>query len=608
MKKTSLLFTLLMVVFLSVKAQFSENFNAVADGAMPAGWTVFNVDGLTPYSTYSWVTNAWVCKTFGQLTTKAAWSTSYYTPAGTSNDWMFTPAIVVPTTATPVLKYTIVAQDPNYPDSYELRIMTTAPTAGNITTSTVLLPSAAAETTPTVKIINLTAYAGQTVYIGWRNNSNDMFLLGVDDVEVKSLPNNDAAISSINTPVVAAAGNVNITGTLQNNGFNTITSFNVTYKIDGGASSAAYNVTGQSIAAAGSYNFTHNVPAALTAGTHSIEVTISNVNGTTDPNLANNVLSKNISIATQTTTRRPVFEEFTSSTCSPCASFNSTTFTPFITSYGTQFSYIKYQMNWPAATGFANGDPYYTAEGGTRRDYYEVSGVPDLYIDGRASGMTSTTMLSELNTDKAKATFFVIQGLNPGRSGNTVTVPVTITPYASGSFKLHVVVVEKITTENVATNGETSFKHVMMDMLTGGSGLTINLTAGTDYTNTFTQDLTSTFVEEMTDLQVVVMIQDLSSKEIFQSAEADITFTTNIDVTSDENISVFPNPAYNNITITNALNSDIMLYDLFGKLIMSDNNISNDYQLNISALSKGTYIMKIINGNDISTRKITVLK
>ncbi|HNW88452.1 MAG TPA: choice-of-anchor J domain-containing protein [Bacteroidales bacterium] len=608
MKKTSLLFVMLMVIFMSTKAQFSQNFNAVADGAMPSGWTVFNVDGLTPYSSVNWVTNAWVCKTYGQLATKAAWSTSYYTPAGTSNDWMFTPAITVPTAATPVLKYTVVAQDPDYPDGYELRIITTAPTSGNITTSTVLLTATAAETTPTIKVINLTAYAGQTVYIGWRNNSTDMFMLGVDDVEVKTLLNNDIQLTSINTPVCASPGNISITGTVSNAGFNAITSFRVTYTIDGGAPSAAYNVSSVNITSFGSYNFTHNVPATLAAGMHTIQVTISNINGTTDPNTANNVLSKDISIASQTTTCRPVFEEFTSSTCSPCASFNSSTFTPFITSYGTQFSYIKYQMNWPAATGWPNGDPYYTTEGGTRRVYYEVSGVPDLYVDGRASGMTSATMLSELNADMAKGTFFVISGFTPYYTGTTVTVPITITPYVTGTFKLHVVVIEKTTTGNVASNGETSFKHVMMDMLTGGTGLDINLTNGSNYTNTFTQNLSGSHVEEMSDLQVVVMIQENTSKVIYQSAESDIALYTGIDETSDGTISIYPNPAYENITISNAGNSDLMLYDIFGKVVMSENHISNNHLLNVSELAKGTYIMKIINGDNIITRKIAVIK
>ncbi len=605
MKKTSLLFVMLMVIFMSTKAQFSENFDAVADGAMPSGWTVFNVDGLTPSTNVSWVTNAWVCKLYGDLPTKAAWSTSWYNPAGTSNDWMFTPAILVPAT-NPMLTYTVLAQDASYPDGYELRIMTAAPTSGNITTSTVLLTVAAAETSPTVKAIDLTAYAGQTVYIGWRNNSTDMFMLGVDDVAVASYPNNDIALTSINNdPYIASGSNTPITGTVKNMGFNAITSFDVTYTVDGGAPSAVYSVTGVNITTFSSYNFTHNVPANLAIGSHPVVVTISNINGAVDPNLANNVLTKTIGVATQTTTRKPVFEEFTSSTCAPCASFNSGTFTPFITAHGTEFSLIKYQMNWPG-----DGDPYYTAEGGTRRVYYGVSAVPDLYVDGRPSGSTSATMLSELNADKAKGTFFVISNFTPTYSGTNISVPLTITPYVTGDLKVHVVVVEKTTTGNVSPtspNGETSWKHVMMDMITGGSGLTVSFTAGTNYTNTFTADMTSTNVEEMSDLTVVVMVQENTTKEIYQSAEADV-INTGIDEASKGNISIYPNPAYENITISNAGNSDLMLYDIFGKLVISENHISNNHLLNVSELAKGNYILKLINGDNTITRKIAVIK
>ena len=148
---------MLMMLYMGVKAQFSENFNSVAVGAMPTGWTVFNVDGLTPNSSVSWVTNAWVCAPNQSLPTQAAWSTSWYNPAGTSNDWMFTPAIVVPST-TPILRYTVKAYDVNYPDGYELRVMTTAPTVANLTSSTVLLTVAQAAATATVKTIDLAAY------------------------------------------------------------------------------------------------------------------------------------------------------------------------------------------------------------------------------------------------------------------------------------------------------------------------------------------------------------------------------------------------------------------------------------------------------------------
>ena len=77
-----------------------------------------------------------------------------------------------------VIQYTAYTPNAGYPDGYELHIMTTAPTAANIMASTVLLSVPAAPTTATTVSVNLTAYAGQTVYIGWRDNSHDMVILG----------------------------------------------------------------------------------------------------------------------------------------------------------------------------------------------------------------------------------------------------------------------------------------------------------------------------------------------------------------------------------------------------------------------------------------------
>lgn len=436
-------------------------------------------------------------------------------------------------------------------------------------------------------------------FTGDSYNLNDWW---IDDVVLYEPCAVDAKMISNNIAPFVPSGNINIVGTVKNFGYTAITDMTINYKIGSAGSPQSTVLSGLNIAAGANYNFSCTQPWAATPGSYDVITWISDVNSAgIDCNQTNDTVHKTIGIATQTTTRRPVFEEFTSSTCSPCASFNSGTFTPFITANGSQFSLIKYQMDWPG-----DGDPYYTAEGGVRRGYYGVNAVPDLYVDGRVSGMTSTTMLSELNTDKAIPTFFLISGLTPSYSGNSISIPVTITPYVTGSFKVHVVVVEKTTTGNVSTNGETSFKHVMMDMITTGAGETISFTAGTDYVHTYTADMSTTNVEEMSDLQVVVMVQENSSKEIYQSAESDIA--AGINETSESFVSVYPNPATESITIANAANSDISLFDIYGKLVMSVNNIDNNFILNVTDLSKGTYIMKIINGENITSKKITLIK
>jgi hypothetical protein len=425
----------------------------------------------------------------------------------------------------------------------------------------------------------------------------------IDDVMLYTPYNVDAKMNTISTPSYNGPGNVNITGTVKNMGTNTINALTVNYKIGAGAPQAT-TLTGLSVASGGLYNYTLTPAWTPTAGDYSVKSYVSSVNGLgVDSCVTNDTLTKAVAIATQTTTRLPLYEEFTSSTCAPCASFNGSTFTPFIAAHGTEFSLIKYQMNWPG-----NGDPYYTTEGGTRRTYYAVSGVPDLFIDGGNSTMSSSGMASELAAEAAKSTFFAIT-TTPTAVGNAITIPVTITPYVNGSFKVYVVIVEKTTTGNVSTNGETSFTHVMMKMMPNGGGNVVNFTAGTNYTNTFTYTKGSgDHIEQMSDLHVVVFVQLASTKEIFQSKNADIVWTAGIENNAFAKLMIYPNPATDNVNIINAENATVQLYDVFGKLIATDNILNNNYSLNVAEYAKGSYILKLTNSEGTISKKITVLK
>ncbi|MBU0764321.1 MAG: choice-of-anchor J domain-containing protein, partial [Bacteroidetes bacterium] len=134
----------------------------------------------------------------------------------------------------------------------------------------------------------------------------DIFSIGAGCVA------NDLLIAEINTPAYVEPGNVNIIGTVKNVGTNDVTSFNVTYTVDGGAPSPVYSATGVTIAIGEEYVFTHNVPANLVSlGYYDIEVTIGNVNGTTDGNINNNVLEKTVKVVPTAPVKRVFGEEAT---------------------------------------------------------------------------------------------------------------------------------------------------------------------------------------------------------------------------------------------------------------------------------------------------------
>lgn len=276
-----------------------------------------------------------------------------------------------------------------------------------------------------------------------------------DNISVNQIVTNDAELNTVATPSVVLPGTKTISGVFANGGSNNITSATINWQINGGTINSQ-NLTGLNITPGQTYNYSHTTTWNATPGTYSLKVWVSNPNGVTDAFPANNEITKTVSVASNSTTRRPMYEKFTSSTCGPCASFNGSYFTPFYGTNGSNISLINYQVNWPGS-----GDPYYTAEVGSRRGYYSVSAAPTLFVDAvDATNSSVTGLQADYSAAAAKPAYFALSATK-NLVGTTMSVNVTSTPYLDGAYKLYVAVVEKTTTGNVASNGESSFKNVI---------------------------------------------------------------------------------------------------------------------------------------------------
>ncbi len=162
----------------------------------PAGWRLRNVDNMTPHSEVNYINNAWVRReNLFTPTDSCAYSSSYGVPVRQADDWMWTPAITLPDRAT-ALRWRARTSDPLYRDGYEVRIMVAPnePTGGTgsignqVTASTVLFSTTGEDPNWVTRTVSLESYAGKTVYIAYRNNSTDKFILFVDDVTVLEIP------------------------------------------------------------------------------------------------------------------------------------------------------------------------------------------------------------------------------------------------------------------------------------------------------------------------------------------------------------------------------------------------------------------------------------
>jgi len=444
-----------------------------------------------------------------------------------------------------------------------------------------------------------------TTQIRFRAVNHYGYRLILDNVEINEVTTDDIQLTGIDIPSIIPQGNTEVKGSFKNEGFNILTSFDLNWQVDGGEVHTQ-TYSGQNIAPGQVFNFTHSEAWVSTVGLHDLKVWVSNTD-VTDADTSNDEMTVSVSVASGSVHKVPLYEKFSSSTCPPCYSFNTNYFNPFFDSYAhDKATFISYQVNWPGA-----GDPYYTAEVGARVNYYGVGAAPTLMLNTVEGTYTSQTLLQDaLDTTLAEDNlgFFAIDS-DHTIDGNNITVNIDIMPYLSGDFVVRAMVIEKVTTENVATNGETEFHHVFMKALPNANGTTLTFEHDVPQSLELTADLSSTNVEEMDDLAVVVFVQNNVNKQILQSA---YTESSNIVLGTNEvmshNISIVPNPTTGIVRLMAKENVDVQIYDLTGKNVFNQNQVSSNTTLDLTGLGKGIYLVKIKDEKGSQTIKKLIMK
>ena len=222
--KKQLLLIMSMACFSFANAQndtlLYENFNS---GSLPAGWMNIDEDGLLQDTTSGVLVQGWFFSEFivdsGDSLEIVAQSSSWLQDFLPGNkDWLITPAINITDTTAMLMWESAPAQVGIYQDGYKVVVSTTttaltsftdtlavyAQNINNVATdfSTGTVHTAS---TPNPDMtdgfdfgllaqwqLSLSAYAGQTIYIAFLHDSDDDWILAIDDVMVKK-----GAITSI---------------------------------------------------------------------------------------------------------------------------------------------------------------------------------------------------------------------------------------------------------------------------------------------------------------------------------------------------------------------------------------------------------------------------
>ena len=498
MKAKLLLFTLFIALAPALFSQtyFWESFDA---GVMPpTGWTI---DGLPAQWSIGTSSNAGGASPEGKFTyLQQTTTTRFISP-------------MVDLTGLTTVKFSFKYYYDFYASPAPKIGIATRSNSGTWTTVWESTPTSTV--TATQKDIDITntdvGKADFQVCVYLNGNMYNLNYVYVDNFLLYNPLNLDGALISLTATPSYFDVPMQVKGTILNAGTTTINAAEVNWQMDGGAIHTS-TVTGLNVATQSMFDFTCDDLLAAAIGQHGLKVWISKINGDIDDFHGNDTLSKPITRVCLTVPKKPLFEEFTSSTCSPCAQFNAS-FVPWCNTHDNDITLVKYQMNWPSP-----GDPYYTLEGGVRRDFYGVGAVPDLYCNG---GEVATD-IADVNSAYANAqTQIGMMDLVATHTltGHVIDVTATVLPYANfTNCNLYIVVMEKVTHNNTGTNGETSFEHVMMKMMPDASGTALNLVDRVPYTTTLSVDLTGTHVEVWTDLIVGIFVQDQTLKMVYQSA------------------------------------------------------------------------------------------
>ena len=233
-----------------------------------------------------------------------------------------------------------------------------------------------------------------------------------------------------------------------------------------------------------------------------------------------------------------IHEVFSGSNCGPCAPAAENLFAALADMDG-KYSIIKYQLG---------SDPYITAEAVNRRMLYlpgeSTYEIPFVHADG--IGFHPNNM--DENETPYSAEDFQAFHSEPSILGielevefdaQTVDISVRLEPWediSAENLRLLVSINEKTTHENIGSNGQTEFHHVLKKFIPDESGTLLDpLLAGDTSSHSFEYTFAGEYdeaagfgsmvdhevahtVEDFGNLEVLVWVQDMETWEVFNSA------------------------------------------------------------------------------------------
>lgn len=646
-KKTTLIIMLFCAFISTSMAQtfFSDDFSDLDI----SDWTQYDADG----DTYVWTVGDWSAvgdnpiAEFDHTMVSRSWIGGGVGGLNPDN-YTVSPAIdLTGASATGlVLEYAYgTIQDPPYhTETYSVFITTandlaTLQAATAVHTETLSVPESR-ETNS----IDLSAYAGQTIYVTFRHHDTfDMNTMMIDDVVVRIPVDSDALLDSVslNKYSMPSVDNT-LSMDIVNNGTNPISSVEVNWN-DG--TTDHISTINTSIASGATVNVNHPMPVNYSNVTgKDITVTITAVDGATDGDPSNNTLNTTFNTLSQNGTKAVLIEESTGTWCGWCPRGT----------VGLDYMASTYP-NTVVGIAVHNADPMTVSEYDNGLVATIGSGWPNSGLDRTLNGVDPGQGTLQTGYDA------LISALTPANltanasiNGSNLTITAEaqfFSNFNSADFRLAVIMTENGVTGtgdgsnanqqdydqvnyysgggNGAMGGFESlpdpvpatqmvYDHVGIALLGGFNGQENSVPATLTDNQTVQYDFNYTIpaTSNQDNMYIVVVLIDNASGAIVNSFQRSVNDALSVDdFTFSSPIKIYPNPANDRFNISfeaSNTNYSITVTDMLGRTVLTEDykELSGNQNIEISTnqFSTGQYIVSISTGNASYSKRLVVNK
>ena len=574
---------------------YSQDFSAA-----PACWMILDADG----DGYNW-----------SLYQGTIQSASYVSSALTPDNWLITPQFAIPATGSYEVTWTATAQDQSWPaEHYGVFVSTTV---NNDTAAYTMLQEWTLGPGIFNPVIDLSAYAGQNIYIALRHfNCTDQFRLSIDEFIVREQaganqvtinvgPNNPAYGTVTGAGIYNIGDNVTV-GATANSGYtfskwvddnNTLISNANPYTF---VAATDLNLTAIFLNDAGTtYTITVNVNdstmgTATGGGTYTAgdQITLTAtpfsgynfVNWTQVSGFGTNVVGTDTTLIITVTGDKTFVANFEAGS-GPVVTPPTVT-TAAATSIGQTNATLNGTITPGSETITVQGFEWKETAGGT-------------YTQVNATGTTISYDLTGLTPN----TGYTFRAFATTASGTTYGDEMTFTTLDQGQETC--AAPTNVIASNITNNSADISWTQQGDVTSWDVNYRVAGSTSWNTNTTTTNPYTLTGLSDNTTYEVQVIAH--CSNGVTSDPSATITLTTvGINDYELNNVVVYPNPTTGMIQIQNSESriQNVEVYDAYGKLLNVVNVNDNTAALDLSGYAAGTYFVKIVTENGVVTKRV----